>query len=121
MASRCAIVLVALPLALAGCASLDADSATAAARRFVSAAAENRADDACAVVAPRAATDCAEAVADLGDLGEVRSAQLWGGEARVETGNAVMFLHEFAAGWLVTGAGCVGDGESPYECAVGGP
>ncbi|MFC7616285.1 hypothetical protein ACFQV2_25250 [Actinokineospora soli] len=106
---------------LAGCASAGAADATRAAREFVDAVAAQRVDAACALVAPRAAPDCASGVSELADLGQVGSAEVWGDEARAETPTSVLFLHQFADGWRVTGAGCTGDGQSPYECVVGGP
>jgi hypothetical protein len=93
------------------------------ARDFVSAVADGRAGAACALLAPRAAQDveCGAVLARLGDPGPVGSAEVWGEGAKVITGSGVLFLHEFAAGWRVTGAGCHHRGDEPYECAVGGP
>ncbi|WP_436497292.1 hypothetical protein [Actinokineospora sp. HUAS TT18] len=108
---------------VAGCSASGEADATRAARDFVSAVADGRTDAACALLAPRAAqdVDCQAAFAELGDLGSVESAEVWGEGAKATAGSSVLFLHEFAAGWRVTGAGCRSHGEEPYDCAVGGP
>jgi len=107
--------------AATGCSAIGADNATTAAREFTTAVAEQRVDAACALVAPRAAENCATTVSSLGDQGSVNQAEVWGEDAKATTRSGVLFLHEFSNGWLVTGAGCRHRGDEPYDCAVGGP
>lgn len=116
-------VLAILVMGTTSCSSLAIEDAARAARDFVRAVTEKRTDDACALTAPRAVRDgdCAAAMSELDDLGEVRAVQVRGEGARAESGATVMFPHEFQAGWRITAAGCEGDGEAPYDCVVGGP
>ncbi len=92
------------------------------ARAFQGALADNRPQDACALLGPRVLDDedCAAALEKLKPA-TIEETEMWGDGAIVRAGTDTMFLSEFNQGWLVTAAGCVHRGEIPYECAVGGP
>lgn len=115
------VVVAALSTA---CGSTSERDAAQVAQEFSTAVAERRFDDACARLAPRArdriGPSCAAALASLRG-GAVRETETWGDESVARAGEHTLFLHEFAAGWLVTGAGCVSRGDQPYQCEVGGP
>lgn len=65
---------------------------------------------------------CADAIEDAPlEGGEVRSVQIWGGDAQVKLAGDTLFLTETRAGWRVTAAGCQPQGEAPYDCEVEGP
>jgi hypothetical protein len=65
---------------------------------------------------------CTDAIQDLPlQGGEVRSVEIWGGDAQVKLGDDTLFLTETSAGWRITAAACRSQGEAPYECEVDGP
>ncbi|MFI0417244.1 hypothetical protein [Spongiactinospora sp. 9N601] len=120
----CATALV----AACGCAApAGAGPAQAAAARFLDAVRDGQGAAACALLAPEAAESlaeeeggCASAVLRLGlpGGGTVRQVSVWGDEAQVRLTTDTVFLHRFARGWLVRGAGCRPDPPGPYDCEV---
>ncbi len=75
-----------------------------------------------AAVEEQAQASCTEAIGELPlQGGEVRSVEIWGGDAQVRLGGDTLFLTETSAGWRVTAAGCEPHGEAPYDCEVDGP
>jgi hypothetical protein len=111
---------------LAGCGSGDEDTVRSSAQRFLDLASAHD-PAACDLLAPLAreslnregAEKCSSA--GLG-RGAVLTVAVWGDEAQAKDQAAMtMFLHDFAAGWRVTGAGCTPRNEQLYQCAVGGP
>jgi hypothetical protein len=117
--------------ALVGCGG-DVRSAAVGrvAADFGSAVAADDGAAACALLSPAtaeklaedAATECADAVleADLPDAGEVRSVDVYGGQARVVLDGDTMFVAELSDGWAVVAAGCRPRGERPYDCELEG-
>jgi hypothetical protein len=62
---------------------------------------------------------CAEAIGQLPlDGGDVRSVEVWGGDAQVRLSGDTLFLTETHAGWRVSAAACQPNGEAPYDCEV---
>jgi hypothetical protein len=139
-------VLLALTLAVAGCASAERDEAGHTAQRFEQAARTDAAA-ACGLLAPRTRTvvaeqaegDCAKGLqellagspastastaSDTAATGSELRADVAGQSAYVQVGGDVVFLARFADGWRVTAAGCEpppdGDPALPHECAVEG-
>ncbi|MFI6795026.1 hypothetical protein [Streptosporangium canum] len=120
------VVLGALAMGPAGCASSDRGPAEQAVTRFYTAVHDRHGDQACSLLTPEAAESlrtggqtCAETVLGL-DLpgGQVRDAEVWGDEAQVRLTRDTVFLHRFPQGWLVRGAGCRPRGDLPYRCEV---
>jgi hypothetical protein len=118
--------LIALGLALTGCASAsDGDVARAAAVfEDPTAAAQTR----CSLLAPATLTSMQQSEpceVRIGHLplrgGPLRSVQVWGGDAQVKLGGDTVFLTETGTGWKVTAALCRPRGEAPYDCAVDAP
>jgi hypothetical protein len=65
---------------------------------------------------------CTQVIAHLPlDAGEVRSVEIWGGEAQVKLAGDTLFLTETHSGWRVAAAACRSQGEAPYDCQVEGP
>ncbi|MGW4487391.1 hypothetical protein ACWEOE_26530 [Amycolatopsis sp. NPDC004368] len=118
------LITVALLVSAAACGAADAPEAQATAQRFVTAAATGSAVEACALLAPRAHDalgpgGCRRALAAV-PRAPVLSASVWGDEAQARSDADTLFLHEFADGWRITGAGCHQRNEQVYDCAVGG-
>jgi uncharacterized lipoprotein NlpE involved in copper resistance len=112
--------------ALVACASQSGqDGATAAAERFLHAAATDPAA-ACALLTPRTRAEletsegqpCAQALPTLD--GTVGHADTWSDQARVDTDDGTLYLTEFDTDWLVSAAGCRSDGDAPALCVLGG-
>ncbi|PZG36204.1 hypothetical protein C1I98_27070 [Spongiactinospora gelatinilytica] len=122
------IVCAAALMAACGCAApAGAGPAQAATARFLDEVRDGQGAAACALLAPEAAESlaeeeggCASAVLRLGLPGEgtVRQVSVWGDEAQVRLTTDTVFLHRFAEGWLVRGAGCRPDPPGPYDCEV---
>jgi hypothetical protein len=116
---------------VAGCASSgpDAGGAAGTAADFVSALSRQDGQAACRLLVEAAASEvarsegepCAQAIVSLGlptsasDL----SAQAFGTQAQVATGEDVLFLSDSGGGWRVAAAGCHPEsGDQPYSCLV---
>jgi hypothetical protein len=111
--------------ALCGCSAADTSSAGEAAQRFV-AAVTDEGMSACELLAPRARDDLGPAGCGPGSPvarlphAAVGSTVVWGDEAQARSSADTLFLHDFADGWRVTGAGCRPRNEQVYDCMVGG-
>ena len=124
------IVFAVTVAALSGCVGPDPTGPEQAATAFARAVSASDGTAACSLLSPEvsadvadsAGTECAQAVLheDLPAPSPVTNAQIYGHQAWVRTGTETVFLSEFAAGWKIIGAGCVPQGERPYDCAVSG-
>jgi hypothetical protein len=64
-------------------------------------------------------SSCPEAIGQLPLAGgDVRSVEVWGGDAQVRLAGDTLFLTETKAGWRITAAACRPQGEAPYDCKV---
>jgi hypothetical protein len=62
---------------------------------------------------------CADAIGQLPlSGGDVRSVQVWGGDAQVKLSGDTLFLTETHAGWKVSAAACRPNADAPYDCEV---
>ncbi|GGP71978.1 hypothetical protein [Saccharothrix coeruleofusca] len=118
--SACLSALLAVSLAVGGCASASRDLAQRAAEEFEAAVASGRPERVCELLTERAreGVDCSSLELPRG---EVREVVVWGDAARVRTDDDTLFLRELSSGWRVSGAGCHAVHDRPYECEVGGP
>jgi hypothetical protein len=57
---------------------------------------------------------------DLPGAGPVGAVQIWSDRAQVRTAADTLFLTRLAGGWRVSAAGCVFQGDQPYDCGVEG-
>ena len=87
------------------------------------------ADAACALLAPDTAMELEQAsgscgrgltAAHLSDGGRVRDVQVYGLDAMVRLDNDTVFMARFDDGWRITAAGCVPQGDGPYDCDIRG-
>jgi hypothetical protein len=87
------------------------------------------AEGACALLAPDTAKELEQAsgscgrgltAARLADAGRVRDVEVYGLDAMVRLDNDTVFMARFDDGWRVTAAGCVPQGDGPYDCDVKG-
>ncbi|WP_146770606.1 hypothetical protein [Prauserella sp. PE36] len=117
-------------LLTASCGAAAERAAQAVADDFLHALGNPDPTAACALLAEQVRSDlesasgrsCAAALPELHlSATPVVSVRVWGTEAQVRTKADTVFLHEFASGWRITGAGCHDQGERPYDCEVGGP
>lgn len=125
--TACALTLLAV-LAIAGCAP-DSAGAAATAREFRQAVADGDLPAACSILSQQvreetaADSSCEENLASLevpAAAGDAVKTESYGRNAMVRFPDDTLFLTTSAAGWHVTGAGCVSQGEAPYNCEVGG-
>ena len=129
--SRRAVLAVAAGacVALTGCSSMQQSEVEQVVTAFENPTADPRTR--CDLLAPATliaferdeSAACIEAIAQvpLGGGGEIRSVEIWGGDAQVRMRGDTLFLTETRAGWRVTAAACESRGEGPYECGVEGP
>jgi hypothetical protein len=116
-------------LLLTGCASIQQPEVEHVATAF-----ENPSEDAearCDLLLPsaraaleeRESAPCSEAIGSLPlPGGQVRSTQVWGGQAQVRLeGGDTVFLTETKSGWRVVAAACTPRPEAPYDCQVEAP
>lgn len=114
-------------LAVSGCAP-DSAGAAAAAQDFRRAVAAGDASAACSMLRPKvrektaAGSSCEDQVKSLQfpGGGTVLRTETYGRNAMVEFDDDTVFLTVSGSGWQITGAGCTSQGESPYDCEVGG-
>lgn len=115
-------------LAIAGCAP-DSVGAAAAAREFRQAVADGDSPAACSFLSEQvreetaADSSCEDQLASLqlpAAAGEALQTESYGRNAMVEFRDDTVFLTMSGSGWQITGAGCVAQGESPYNCELGG-
>lgn len=107
---------------------MEVDDATDAAVRF----AHNVGSDpaaACALLAPKTLSElegsagpCPESLPEqhLPPSSGARHAEVYGKDAIVHLQGDTVFLARFQTGWRVTAAGCVPNGDQPYDCVVKG-
>jgi hypothetical protein len=120
------VAAAALGMCLTGCASTEEAAAGQAASRFYAALTSQNGEQACALLAPKAAESlqsggqtCATAIGDLKlPGGQAVQVEVWGDEAQVRLARDTVFLHRFPAGWLVRGVGCEPRKNLPYDCEV---
>lgn len=123
-----ACVAVVCTVVAAGCASQsDRRDASDTATRFLQAAAGGDVETACALLTPRTRDDlvtadgpCARSLPADELSGSVTGADTWSDWAKVDTESGTLFLARFESGWLVSAAGCLPNGDAPYNCVVGG-
>jgi hypothetical protein len=124
-----AVAVLTLTL-LAGCSGSDAAGAARAASDFAVAVSDSDGGRACTLLSPALArsladaqgTPCASAVLgqQLPPPAPTERTEVDGQQAFVVTRTDTMFLSRFPGGWRVIGAGCVPEGDAPYDCAVSG-
>ncbi len=125
---RSLLLLAGAVLLLSGCSSAQEVDVEHVARTFADPAVDP--EQRCDLLAPATlaafergqSEPCTEAIAQVsrGD-GEVRSVEIWGGEAQVKLSGDTLFLTETGSGWRVTAAACRAQAEAPYLCEVTGP
>ncbi|SDD38728.1 hypothetical protein [Glycomyces harbinensis] len=113
----------------AGCGAGQRESeASAVAEDFTAALDGDDAAAACALLSPETAEAlvasegqaCEASIGSLGlPGGAVAEVEVWGDRAQVSTDADVLFLVELGDGWKVAAAGCLPDGDRPYQCEVG--
>jgi hypothetical protein len=110
---------------LAGCASTQEPEVQRVATAFEDAG--GAPDARCALLAPTTlaaleqdqSASCADALGQLPLAGgQVRSVEVWGGDAQVRLAGDTVFLTETKGGWRVTAAACRPQGDAPYDCEV---
>ncbi len=120
--------LVAGAAVLGGCASGQRPAVERVAVQFEDPAGDP--GERCDLLAPatRAALErsesapCAEVIEGLPlRPGDVRSVEVWGGNAQVQLAGDTVFLTQTRTGWRVTAAVCRPQAEAPYLCEVDGP
>jgi hypothetical protein len=125
--SRALVVVLLAGTTCAGCTSSAEPGARGAAVAFQSAVARHDGPAACGLLSDEArarlesasAHPCAEALLALPlPADDVRSTEVWGGEAQARLRSEVLFLAELKDGWRVTGAGCLPRPDQPYACRV---
>lgn len=132
-AALTAVAGVVLSMLLAGCSGGLAPSAPAAAgvaEQFSEAVAEGRGVDACDLLVPAAqrqvaevtGSECADGITTLGlpEAGTAVSEQAHGRASFVELEHDTVFLAVSGSSWKVRAAGCVEQGEAPYDCVLEG-
>ena len=114
-----------IALLLTGCASTQQPEVQRVATAFEDAGGDPEAR--CDLLAPKTletleqneSEPCAEVITQLPlDGGDVRSVEVWGGDAQVQLSGDTLFLTETHAGWRVSAAACEPNGEAPYDCEV---
>jgi uncharacterized protein YceK len=126
-----AAVLVAVSV-LSGCGSIDdrEQAASAVAARLLSAVDAKDGAGACALLAPKTASEVAESGGkpceqaildeDLPGPGTPAGTHVYGQWAQVRLSDDTEFLAVFPGGWRVVAAGCRPDGDQPYDCTLQG-
>jgi hypothetical protein len=117
--------VIVLAAGLTGCSSAQEPEVQRVATAFEDAGGPP--DARCALLAPTTlasleedqSASCADAIDELPLAGgDVRSVEVWGGDAQVRLAGDTVFLTETTAGWRVTAAACRPKGEEPYDCEV---
>jgi hypothetical protein len=117
--------MLVLAAGLTGCSSAQEPEVQRVATAFEDAGGPP--DARCALLAPTTlasleedqSASCADAIDELPLAGgDVRSVEVWGGDAQVRLAGDTVFLTETTAGWRVTAAACRPQGEEPYDCEV---
>lgn len=113
-----------------GCGSDLPAASSSVAVRFYQALAAHDGAAACALLAPQTFQEveqsvqaqCGTAILDGGVPagGQVRELRQYGTQAQVRMTADTAFLAEFDDDWKVVAAGCVSQGQLPYDCKVKG-
>jgi hypothetical protein len=121
-------VLLPLVLVPAGCAAGSAPDAESVVSRFYAAYGRQDGAAACALLAPAARKEVADAAhgsCARGLLREtlrggdpVRSSQVYGDQAQVRVRGDTAFVARIDGRWQVRAVGCTPRREAPYECEV---
>jgi hypothetical protein len=123
---RCGAALGLAALLVTGCSSTQQPEVQRVAMAFEDSGGD--AEGRCDLLTPKAlaalekseSTNCADAIGQLPlDGGDVRSVQIWGGDAQVKLSGDTLFLTETHAGWKVSAAACKPNADAPYDCEVG--
>ncbi len=118
-------LLVGVVLLLGGCSSTREADVEEVATTFADPSGDPEAR--CDLLAPNAlaaleeseSAPCTEAIGELmPEAGEVRSVEVWGGDAQVKLAGDTLFLTETTTGWKVTAAACRPQADAPYDCEV---
>jgi hypothetical protein len=121
----CLVLLVGAAVLLSGCSSAQRADVEAVATTFADPAGDPQTR--CGLLAPTTlesfeeseSAPCTEAIGQLPlEAGEVRSVEVWGGDAQVKLTGDTLFLTETHSGWRVTAAACRPEHEAPYDCEV---
>jgi hypothetical protein len=126
---RAGLIVLVTCLMSACSGSSEQEPVKTVAQRFLDAVGAGDTASACRELAPRARDSltrgdgtCENTLSSVKlPRDPVGSAAVWSDEAQVKTAGDTVFLHEFTAGWLITGAGCRPENEQVYSCVVGGP
>jgi hypothetical protein len=122
---RSLVLLGSAVLLLSGCSSAQRADVEQVATTFTDPSGDPEAR--CDLLAPAtldsfeesASAPCPEAIGQLPmDAGEVRSVEVWGGDAQVKLSGDTVFLTETHSGWRITAAACRPQDEAPYDCGV---
>jgi len=125
---RSVLLLGSAVLLLGGCASAQRPDVEQVATTFTDPAGDPEAR--CDLLAPATlktfeeseSGPCSEAIQQVPvGAGEVRSVEVWGGDAQVKLAGDTLFLTETHSGWRVTAAACRPHADAPYDCDVEGP
>jgi hypothetical protein len=114
-------------LALASCASREADDAMSVADGLAAAVGRGSGADACRLLAPAARRDledssgasCDEAILEepVG-TGPTVDVEVFDTMAQVRLQDDTVFLSRFDGDWLVVAAACTPDPPGPYDCSI---
>ena len=124
-AARCGAALGLAALLVSGCASSQQPEVQRVATTFEHSGGDPQAR--CELLTPKAlaaleksqSASCADAIGQLPlSGGDVRSVQVWGGDAQVRLSGDTLFLTETHAGWKVSAAACRPNADAPYDCEV---
>jgi hypothetical protein len=124
-AVRCGAVLGLAVLLVTGCASTQQPEVQRVATAFEDSGGDPQAR--CDLLTPKAlaalekseSQACADAIGQVPlKGGDVRSVQVWGGDAQVRLSGDTLFLTETHAGWKVAAAACRPNTDAPYDCEV---
>jgi hypothetical protein len=124
-AAGCGVALGLAALLVTGCASTQRPEVQRVATAFEDAGGDAQAR--CQLLTPKALAaleksqsgSCADAIGQLPlQGGDVRSVQVWGGDAQVRLAGDTLFLTETQAGWKVSAAACRPNTDAPYDCEV---
>ena len=124
-AARCGAALGLAALLVTGCASSQQPEVQRVATTFEHSGGDPQAR--CELLTPKAlaaleksqSASCADAIGQLPlSGGDVRSVQVWGGDAQVKLSGDTLFLTQTHAGWKVSAAACRPNADAPYDCEV---
>ncbi len=121
--ARTVLLVLAVGLAAAGCASADEPAVRDVAASFAGGDPQTR----CSLLAPSTReslvaeeqTSGPEAIGSLPlGSGDVLSVEIWGEDALVQLSDDTLFLTRDAGAWLISAGACLPGGDRPYQCQV---